>query len=137
MCAMALSPGSSPSLEVLATLPAPIVQLAKTVVRFDALACNFASSFDAHKTAALRQTSERIKLLSESLRLALLMERTGEETAELGAELLAAMRLLQLLARGRRLDPSHQLLLRMGLALVEQIVKGLRDLSANAAPIHS
>jgi len=136
MCALGLSPGSSHPSEVLATLPAPIVHLARTVVRFDALACRLPDGFDAHKAVALRQMSERVQLLSESLRLSLLMQRTGEDSAGLAAELLACMRQLHWLARARRLPPSHQAQLRLGLGLVEQIAGGLRDLCSDAASPH-
>jgi len=118
-------------------MPEPVVRLARTVVRFDALACKFPSGFDAHKAAALKQLAEHVKLLSQSLRLSLLMERTGDETAELSAQLLAAMRQLHLLAKTRRLHPSHQMLLRMGLGLVEQIAKGLPAMCDDTAPSHS
>ena len=114
---------------------APLVaRLARAVVRFDDLACRFPTGFDPRGNHAPRQVAERVKLLSESLRLSLLMERSGQETAEAGAQLLVSMRQLHLLGKTGRLHPAHQTVLRLGLGLVEQIVKGLRELSQAAEP---
>ena len=105
-----------------------VASLAKAVVRFDTLACAFPSGFDARENHVPRQVAERVKLLSESLRLSILMERTGDETAQAGAQLLSSMRQLHLLGKTRRLHPSQRTVLRVGLVLAEQIVRDLREL---------
>ena len=110
-----------------ASAAAVVAGLAGTVVRFDALACLFPSGFVESGSHAPKQVAERVKLLSESLRLQILMERSTEETAEAGARLLVSMRQLHLLGKTTRLHPSHRTVLRLGLGLVEQIVKGLRE----------
>jgi len=115
-----------------ASQDALVARLAGAVVRFDALACLFPGGFDAHASHAPRQAAERVKLLSESLRLTLLMERATDEAAETGAQLLVSMRHLHLLGRTSRLHRSHQAVLRLGLGLVEQIAKGLRELARPA-----
>ena len=131
---MTFSPGHARPTGADASAAPLIASLAKAVVRFDDLACRFPTGFDSRRNHAPRQVAERVKLLSESLRLSLLMERTGEETAEAGAQLLVSMRQLHLLGKTGRLHPAHQTVLRLGLGLVEQIVKGLRELSQTAEP---
>lgn len=107
---------------------ARIAGLAKAVIHFDVLACRFPSGFDGCRYAAPRQVAERVKLLSEALRLSILMERCSEETVQAGAQLLVSMRQLHLMGKTVRLHPAHQTVLRLGLGLVERIVKGLREL---------
>lgn len=126
---MAASPAVVRPADAGASAAARVASLAKAVVRFDALACAFPSGFDARENQAPKQVAERVKLLSESLRLAILMERTGDETAEAGAQLLQSMRQLHLLGKTRRLHPSQRTVLRVGLGLAEQIVRDLRELS--------
>jgi len=126
---MAPSPGAVHPADAGASTAARVASLAKAVVRFDALACAFPGGFDARENHAPKQVAERVKLLSESLRLSILMERAGDETAEAGAQLLSSMRQLHLLGKTRRLHPSQQAVLRVGLGLVEQIVRDLRELS--------
>ncbi len=124
---MAPSPGVARPAD--ADAAALVASLAKAVVRFDALACAFPNGFDARENHAPKQVAERVKLLSESLRLSILMERTGDETAQAGAQLLTSMRQLHLLGKTRRLHPSQRTVLRVGLGLAEQIVRDLRELS--------
>jgi hypothetical protein len=109
-----------------------VARVAGAVVRFDALACLFPGGFETPGQLATRQVAERVKLLSESLRMTLLMERAIEEAAETGAQLLVSMRQLHRLGRTTRLHQSHRAVLRLGLGLVEQIVKGLRELAPPA-----
>ena len=126
---MAPSPGLACPADADACAAARVASLAKAVVRFDTLACVFPNGFDVHRNHASRQVAERVKLQSESLRLAILMERNTEETAEAGAQLLVSMRQLHLLGKTTRLHPSRQTVLRLGLGLVEQIARGLQELT--------
>ena len=126
---MAASPGFARPVDTEVSASPCIDSLAKAVVRFDVLACKFPTGFDARKNQDSKQVAEQVKLLSESLRLSILLERGSEETAELGTQLLLSMRQLHLLGKKGRLHPSHQTVLRLGLGLVEQIVKGLRELN--------
>ncbi len=113
-----------------------VARVAKALVRFDALACLFPGGFEALDNHAPTQVAERVKLLSESLRMTLLMERAFDEAAETGAQLLATMRHLHQLGKSTRLHPSHQAVLQVGVGLVQQIVDGLHELGSptQAAP---